>query len=378
MRMRAGLILIVGLSLSACEDSIDPGSVGTLVISTSTTGEDPDQDGYLLVVDEVDSLDLASTANTELEVASGLHTLRLLGVAGQCSVSPGASLEIDAPASSRTQVAFTVTCPATGVRVTVTTNGLDLDPNAYRVAADGNDHGTIPLQGTRLLKLESGSRTIALTDLATNCAVDEPASRIVTIVDKQVTPIEFAVVCTATTGVIAVDVSGDVEGIPFEVTLDGATQSPLLSGDPEYLTAVPAGDHVVSLSGPGCTVATSPQSVTIKSGGLTRDTATVSFSATCVLTWNLRITAPTTGAIPDTRYEVWTCSGSNNCFYDYSIHFVGKVKPNGVLFATHDLGTYHIWMYLPPNCRPEFNAFDKQFTLVRGDTVDVEMPVACS
>jgi hypothetical protein len=54
------------------------------------------------------------------------------------------------------------------------------------------------------------------------------------------------------------------------------------------------------------------------------------------------------------------------------------VKPNGVLFAEHEPGTYHIWMYVPDNCLPQFNAFDEQFTLVRGDTLNLELPVACS
>jgi hypothetical protein len=376
MRMLPGLTLIVGLSLSACEDSIDPERPGTLVVSTSTTGEDPDQDGYLLVVDDVDSLDLASTASTELEVAPGRHTLRLLGVAGQCSVSPGATLEVDASSSTRTPVAFAVSCSATGVRVTVATSGLDVDLDGYHVAADDNDRAAIDRFETILILLESGNRTIALTGLAPNCAVDGLSSRTVNVVVGQVTPIEFAVTCTATSGVIVVVVSGDVEGIPFELTFDGARRSPLVSGESRYLTWVPVGDHVVSLSALGCTVATNPQSVSIASGGLTRDTVTVSFSATCLRTGRLHITAPTTGPVPDTRFEVWTCSG-NNCFYDFA-HFVGKVRPNGVLNATHNPGTYHIWMYLPDNCLPQFNGFDKQFTLARGDTVRVELPVACS
>ena len=377
MRIRGGLILIGGLSLSACEDSIDPERAGTLVVSTSTTGEDPDQDGYLLALDDTDSLGLGPTQTAEVELGPGRHTLRLLGVAGHCSVSPGATLEADVGPGGTTFVAFTVSCPATGARVTVTTSGLDVDPDGYRVAADESDRAAIARQGTVLILLESGNRTIALTGLASNCAVDGLSSRTVTIADKVVTPIEFAVVCTATSGVIKVVVSGDVEGIPFEVTLDGASRPPLLSGDPEYLTRVPVGDHMVSLSAPGCTVATNPQPVTIASGVLTRDTATVSFLATCVRTGNLRITAPTTGPLPDTRYEVLTCSG-NNCFYNYNIHFVGRVKPNGVLFAEHEPGTYHIWMNLPGNCLPQFNSFDKQFTLVRGDTLNLDLPVACS
>lgn len=312
-----------------------------------------------------------------MELEAGRHRLRLLGVDRQCSVAPGAELEVDVPSGGTTPVTFTVSCRATGVRVSVTTTGLDIDPDGYQVTVDGSDQAATRPNGTILIRLEPGSRSVALTGLMPNCTVNGLNSRTVIIADKAVAPAQFAVVCTATSGVIEVVMSGPVEGIPFEVTLDGATQFPLNSGGPEYMMGVPAGHHVVSASATGCSVETNPQSVTVTAGSLTRDTVRVSFSATCVRTGNLRITAPTTGPIPSQRYEVWTCSGSN-CFYDYDVHFVGKVTPNGVLFANHEPGTYHVWMYLPVNCRPQFNSFDKQFTLLRGDTLNLELPVACS
>ena len=61
MRTHPILLLAVGLTLAACDDSGGPSTGspttdGTLVVSTSTGGDDPDQDGYLLTVDGVDSL----------------------------------------------------------------------------------------------------------------------------------------------------------------------------------------------------------------------------------------------------------------------------------------------------------------------------------
>jgi len=171
----------------------------------------------------------------------------------------------------------------TGARVIVTTSGLDLDQDGYRVTVDGSDWGAISANGTKVVEFDSGSRTIALTDLAPNCALDSPGSRTVTVVAAEVVPLEFVVACTATSGVIGVVTSGNGGGALFEAMLDGGRTFPVLSFEPTYLSDVPAGDHVVSLSAPdGCSVETGPRSVTVTAGSLIRDTAEVTFSVVCV------------------------------------------------------------------------------------------------
>ena len=80
---------------------------------------------------------------------------------------------------------------------------------------DGTDRGILPSTGIVLTRLDPGSRTIALRGLAPNCAIDGPDAHTVTIVDTEITPVEFVVVCTATSGVIGVvvEASGtDVNG----------------------------------------------------------------------------------------------------------------------------------------------------------------------
>ena len=91
--------------LAACDadagDIGQPSTDGTLVVSTSTEGEDPDQDGYLLTVDGADSLALDPTGTAEVDVATGRHTLRLLGVADHCSVTPESPLEVTSRRGAR-------------------------------------------------------------------------------------------------------------------------------------------------------------------------------------------------------------------------------------------------------------------------------------
>ena len=110
------------------------------------------------------------------------------------------------------------------LRITTTTTGLDIDPDGYRVGWMART-GDPPSNGTVLTRLDPGSRTIALTGLAPNCRSTALSSHTVTIVDTEVTPVEFAVVCTATSGVIGVvvEASGtDVDG-SYEAMVDGAS-----------------------------------------------------------------------------------------------------------------------------------------------------------
>ena len=209
MRMHPILVLVVGLTLAACDGTGGPSTDGTLVVSTSTGGNDPDPDGYLLTVDGVESVVLAPIGTAEVDVAPGRHTLRLLDVADDCSVVPETSLEVNVPPQSTTPVAFEISCRATGARVTTMTTGLDLDFDGYGVMVDGIGRGAIAANGTILIQLDPGSRTIALTGLSPNCGIEGPGPRSVTIVNNEVASIEFAVVCTArglplpTSGVLA-------------------------------------------------------------------------------------------------------------------------------------------------------------------------------
>jgi hypothetical protein len=376
----ASLLLAIGLGLTACDDS-GPSIDGTLVVSTSTGGNEPDPDGYLLTIDGAESLPLDPTGTAEADLRPGRHTLRLLGLEQHCSVTSATSLEVDVSPGDTTSVAFEISCVATGARVTATSTGLDIDPNGFRVAVDGTDRGPVGSNGSVLSRIDPGSHTIALTGLAANCTISGPASRTVTIVDTEVASIEFEVVCTATTGVIGVvvEASGtDVEG-DYRAVVDGGTQSPVGLGGPAYVTSVPAGDRVVSLLAPvNCEVENRDQSVTVTGGELIRDTVQVTFSVTCVPRLGaLRITTHTTGPIPDDVYRVMLLVPD---FYygEYPV-LLGAIDPNGGLISPAEPGTYRLQLEdIPASCIAEVPNPTATFTLAPGDTLDFEFPIACS
>jgi len=94
-------------------DPNDPAgsTTGKLQVSTSQAGQHFDQDGYLLTINGVDSLHLEPGETAEVELAPGLYSLRLLGVADNCWVAETWS-EIDIAAGRTVSVIWTVSCRA--------------------------------------------------------------------------------------------------------------------------------------------------------------------------------------------------------------------------------------------------------------------------
>ena len=383
MRTYPILLLIIGLSLAACDGTGGPSEDGTLVVSTSTGGTDPDPDGYQLTVDGLGSHHLDPTGTSRIDLSPGQHTLRLLGMAEHCSVSPVTPLDVDVPSRDTARVAFEVTCLATGVRITTTTAGLDFDPDGYRVEVDGTDLGVLPSNGTVLTRLDPGSRTIALGGLSPNCTIQGSGSNTVTIVDRELAQVEFAVICTATRGVIGVvvEASGvDVDGA-YKALVDG-TPFPVALSWTAYLPPVPAGEHVVSLVPPAnCSVETEPQLVTVAAGGLIRDTVRVTFSVTCRPgSGTLRVTASITGPIPAHGFDVWVCPSQLQYYCDYGglEQFLGTVEPNETLIAQVSPTTYNVELRgLDPNCRVNAPNPKRGVNVPNGSTISILFPVVC-
>jgi hypothetical protein len=376
MRMHRIVPLLVGLAVAACDDASGPLADGSLVISTSTEGEDPDEDGYLLTIDDVDTLALLSSGAAEVAVPAGLHRLRLLGVATRCSVADGASIQVPVEPSGTSTVEFAIDCAGTGVRISATTRGLDIDAT-YRATADGVDQGPIVAGVPTYVRLEPGNRSIALTDLSPNCSISGSQQRTVTVVQGEVVPLEFAAVCTAVSGVIAVVVAAggiDTDG-GYVVTVDGSSYE-VEPGQPRYLTRLPIGDHVVALVQPAnCSVETNPQSVTLTGGATARDTAEVSFSVSCTeRQGGLGILVTTTGTPPPHDYAVWACwTGDFYCaFYAYHL---GALPPNGALVTEIEPGTWDIWLEdVPTTCVVDG---PRTVTIRMGETRDLVYRVSC-
>jgi dipeptidyl aminopeptidase/acylaminoacyl peptidase len=86
-------------------------STGSLEVATSTDGQHFDRDGYLLTIDDVDSLHLDPTGTAKVELAPGQHRLGFFGVADNCwFLEP--QPEIDISAGNTISVSWAVSCRA--------------------------------------------------------------------------------------------------------------------------------------------------------------------------------------------------------------------------------------------------------------------------
>jgi hypothetical protein len=338
-----------------------------IVVAVTTTGLNPDHDGHLLTIDGVDSLTLDPAENArDVHVAPGRHRVELLGVAEHCSVAPPTVLELDFARGSTTPLAFVVDCPLTGARITVTTTGVDFDPNGYSLVVDDSARA-ISSNDTVLVELEPRNRTIDLTGLAPNCALDGPGLRTVSIVATEVVTVEFVVVCTATSGVIGVVIADGIRR-GHVAQLDGGPPRQVPSTGILYLTRVSAGQHLVSLSNPfNCSVSPGPQRVTVTTG----DTVEVRFSVTCEPA-SIRVTVPTTGIIPRGDFSVYLC---DPYYCDYYVS-PGHVVPNGTLLAPVEPGRYRPGLSnVPRTCRRE--PAWPEILVVAGAVTSVELPLVC-
>ena len=175
--------------------------------------------------------------------------------------------------------------PPTGdISVTTATTGPSQDPDGYTVSVDGNQ-SPIPTSGTATFRdLPTGSHTVTLSGVASNCTVSGGPSQQATVTAGSTAPVTFSVSCTATTGSIAVTTT--TSGAPqdpdgYTVTVDGAQSQPIAtnSGSATF-TDLGSGNHTVALSGvaPNCSVSGGPsRTVAVIAGNTTQ----VPFTLTC-------------------------------------------------------------------------------------------------
>jgi hypothetical protein len=219
---RSRLLLAAALLTGACaEEPLGPQAPGTLVVSTSTRGNDPDPDGYHLAIDDRDPVSLPADGTDTLTLEPGRFTAALLGVAGHCAVHPALSLDVEVVSARTRRLAFEISCPLTAVEISVSSSGEHLDPDGYVVAIDGAYHGTVATIGSRVIRqLTPGPHSVSLAGLQANCSSSE-TTRSFTVVADKVVEVEFAVTCVPPEGTVRVSAptSGVVLSGSYRVVL---------------------------------------------------------------------------------------------------------------------------------------------------------------
>jgi hypothetical protein len=248
-----GLLALVGFLVLGCDNSVSPNVSTTaavhVTVSTAGASQNLDPDGYALRLDSDPYHHLALNDTASLSgVAAGTHMVRLDGVATNCVVDGTNPRRVDVENGTLTYaVTFSVQCLGTtgSVRISTVTTGENPDANGY--VANLGDVGTfeVAANGTRTITgVKLGTVGISLSDVAGNCAVDNPRSPIVQVVNDSTVNTAFFVRCVAagslevTTTTDGVD--PDPNGYGFYLQLEGGYESFPFSTAANATTNIPS------------------------------------------------------------------------------------------------------------------------------------------
>lgn len=130
------------IAAAACDGTTEPDRPATLRLTTVTTGEDADPDGYSFSLDGNPSTVLGSNAVVIIAgLASGQHSLQLDGLAENCELAGDNPRSLSLSEGDTTVVALAVTCQALAVThpagVVARSVPLDGAPYGIAVSSDG-------------------------------------------------------------------------------------------------------------------------------------------------------------------------------------------------------------------------------------------------
>ncbi len=273
--------------------------LGTLEVTTTTSGPEPDANGYAISIDGAPATAVAPNATfQEGGVAAGSHTVELSGLAANCTVSGALRLDVTVTANAVSTAAFAVACvPTTGTIQVTTVAGTPADPDGYALILDGVEVQAIATATTvSITSVSPGAHTLGLGGVAEGCQVDGEDVVTVTVVAGQTAAATIGVTCTppppeSGTLAITTETSGpeqDPDGYSYSV--DAGDAHAIGESATANILGLAAGPHIITLAGVSANCAVggnNPRTVTVTPGGTARTTFGVTCAAT---TGNLTVT----------------------------------------------------------------------------------------
>lgn len=189
----------VGETASTTFDVVCELTTGWIQVTTSTEGDVPDADGFVVSVSGEAVLPIGTS---ETETIGGLRAgeqeVELKEVAPNCSVNGANPRTLEVVVGDTARVSFEVDCPDIGwLRVATVTKGASLDADGYAFLVDGIDERPIRIRGIVALAepMEGGKHQLELLGLASNCAVNGANPQTVTVVTGETVSAYFEVNC---------------------------------------------------------------------------------------------------------------------------------------------------------------------------------------
>jgi WD40-like Beta Propeller Repeat len=217
--------------------------VGSVRVTTATTGSDLDPDGYTVVV--VDGQTRAISVNgsaTMTNVREGLRLVTLAGVSPNCAITGPDTISVAVTLGGTADVAFALECVLSGnLAVAVATTGVDLDPDGYRVAVQSRTVGftgelDIAANGSASLPRlrPADDYNVTLQGMAENCAVVGATLQVVAVTPGATTNITYTVSC-GPPRLLAIVRDGDIYSIKSNGSgVTRLTTDPTTDGEPAW------------------------------------------------------------------------------------------------------------------------------------------------
>jgi YVTN family beta-propeller protein len=206
-------ILALAVSLfGSCSSGSEPNGPAALRLSASTTGADPDPDGYVYALDGSPAALLGSREWVILNgLDAGAHGLVIGGVASNCTLAGEATRSVLLHQLDTTDVLIEVTCEAppapAGLHLATTTTGGDPDFDGYTYALDGDAPVSIGSNASVTIGgLTPGTHQLAIGGLADNCAVAGGTTRAITLTSGVILGVQLAVTCQGSSPAIVATV----------------------------------------------------------------------------------------------------------------------------------------------------------------------------
>jgi hypothetical protein len=321
-------VLVPSAALAQTTFEVTCAGAGSLVVQATTTGTGVDANGYVVTVDgdAAGALTVGPNAAVSFDgLAPGQHVVALGGIAPNCSVSSANPLTVTVGEDATVRVTFDVVCAGTAsLVVQATTTGSSVDVDGYVVTVDGDPDWTRALGPNASVVFEGlsgGEHVIALDGIADNCGVVDSNPVLVTVGEGTVTQVTFDVRCAGAGSlwVQATTTGSDFDEDGYVITVDGddASSRPVGPQGSVLFEGLPAGEHVVALSGAAenCTVVGSnPRTFTSAESTTTRVTFEIDCSPSVppepTVTGTLKVSVSTSGCGLDPDGYLVTVDGT--------------------------------------------------------------------
>jgi hypothetical protein len=148
-------------------------------VTIRVEGARPDADGYAIILASTDSASTLVEPSGGIirfpDLAPGSHSVRLDGMASNCSVEGANPRLVDLNGGQLLTLLFLVRCPAPGtLLITTSSRGADLDPDGYTVNLEGPSvrEQHIGVNDSLLIEIPDGHWSVRLGQVRENCVVE--------------------------------------------------------------------------------------------------------------------------------------------------------------------------------------------------------------